>query len=146
MTLGRICCREVDTAQPDEPVTVAAQRMGSRGSGTLVVVGDDRVPVGILTDRDVTVRVVGARRDPSATRVGDVMTDCLHTAFEAMPIEEALSLMRAQTVRRLVVVDRSGALVGIASLDDVLALIAEELREVGRLLEQEDPRRGAVLV
>jgi CBS domain-containing protein len=143
MTIGRICIREVDTADPEELVRAAAQRMGTRGVGTLLVLDSDKRPIGILTDRDLTIRVLGAGRDPGVTSVADVMSDCVHTAFEEMPIEEALRLMRAEAVRRLVVVRKSGALVGIVSLDDVLALLAEEFREVGRLLEKEDPKQVA---
>ena len=76
-------------------------------------------------------------------RVDEIMTANVQTVFEEMPIEEALSLMRSQTVRRLIVVARDGALVGIVSLDDVLALLAEEFRDVGKLLERESPRVAA---
>ena len=143
MTIGRICCREVDTATPDEPVRAAAQRMGARAVGTLVVLGDGDQPVGMITDRDIAVRVVGTGADPLSTLVSEVMTELVHTAFEEMPIEEALALMRKESVRRLVVVRRNGKLAGILSLDDVLALLAEEFREVGRLLEKEGPRQVA---
>ena len=144
MTIGRICCREVDTADPQEPVRAAAQRMGARAVGTLVVLDPDDRPAGILTDRDLAVRVVGAGRDPNTTRVGDVMTASVHTAFEEKPIEDALALMRLEAVRRLVVVRRDGTLVGILSLDDVLTLLAEEFRDVGRLLRKEAPRTAAL--
>jgi CBS domain-containing protein len=143
MTIGRICSREVDTADPEEPVLAAAQRMAARGVGTLVVLDADKRPLGILTDRDLALRVVGVGRDARTTTVSEVMSADVHTAFEALPIEEALRLMRTQSVRRLVVVRRDGALVGLVSLDDVLALLAEELREIGGLLEQEDPRHAA---
>lgn len=143
MTIGRICCREVDVADPEETIRIAAQRMGTRGVGTLVVLDPDEHPIGILTDRDLAVRAVGAGRTPDTTRVHEVMTASVQTAFERMPIEDALALMRSQSVRRLVVVRGDGRLAGIVSLDDVLALLAEEFREVGLLLEKEDPRNVA---
>ena len=143
MTIGRICSRDVDTAGPDETVRAAAQRMAARAVGTLVVLDDDRRPIGILTDRDLAVRVVGDGRDPYTTAVAAVMTGAVQTAFGEMPIEDALSRMRAHAVRRLVVVREDGVLIGILSLDDVLALIAEEFRQVGSLLERESPRRTA---
>jgi CBS domain-containing protein len=140
MTIGRICCREVDTAERTESVKTAAQRMDSRSVGTLVVLGQDERPIGIVTDRDLALRVVGFARDPLDTFVGDVMTTNVHTAFEEMPIEIALTLMRSQSVRRLLVVRKTGELVGIVTLDDVLELLAEELGEVGRLIRRESPR------
>lgn len=142
MTIGSICCREVDTSVPHESVRVAAQRMSARDVGTLVVTdAQDRV-AGILTDRDVALRVVGDLRDPEVTRVSDVMTGVVHTGFEDMPIEAALSLMRAEAVRRLVIVRRDGTLLGIVSLDDILVHLARELGEVSRLIGKKDPRRA----
>lgn len=140
MTIGRICCREVDTASPSESARVAGQRMGARGVGTLVVVDQQRRPIGVLSDRDLAVRVVGEGRDAGRLPLSEIMTRDVHTVFEAMPIERALTLMRTQAVRRLVVVDADGVLVGIVSLDDVLGLIATEFREIGQLLQREDPR------
>lgn len=139
MSVGRICSREVDTAEPDESVRVCAQRMGTRDVGTLVVLDESRKPLGILTDRDVVVRVVGPGMDPETTRVRQVMSKQLHTCFEDAPIEDALRRMRAQSVRRLLVVERGGPLVGILALDDVLELLAEELTEVGRLIRRQSP-------
>ena len=142
MTIGKVCNREVDTAAPHESIRAAAQRMIARGVGTLVVTDAQDRAVGILTDRDVTVRVVAALRDPETTRVSEVMTDIVHTGFEDLPIGAALTLMRAEAVRRLVVVGRDGAVIGIVSLDDILVDLARELSEVGRLIGKGDPRRA----
>lgn len=140
MTIGRICQRNVDTARIDESVKAAAQRMGSRVVGTLVVLDDDHVPIGILTDRDLAVRVVGQGRDPNETLVGEVMTERVQTAFEGLPVAEALALMRTHSIRRLPVVGSGGRLLGLVSLDDVLGLLAEELHDLERLLAREGPR------
>jgi len=145
MTIGRICCREVDTAAPDESARAAAQRMGVRAVGTLVVLDAEQRPVGILTDRDLAVRVVGRGRNADTTSVAEVMSELVHTAFEEKPIEDALALMRAQAVRRLVVVRHDGTLAGILGLDDVLTLLAEEFRDIGRLLESESPKQAAAV-
>jgi CBS domain-containing protein len=100
MTIGSICRREVDTAAPHETVRAAARRMIARGVGTLVVTDAQERVAGILTDRDVTVRVVAAMRDPESTAVSAVMTDTVHTCFEDMPVGTALALMRTEAVRR----------------------------------------------
>ena len=139
MTIGRFCCRQVDTAALDETVQAAAQRMGNRGVGTLVVTDASNRPAGILTDRDIVVRAVGARRDPASMSVGDTMTSDVHTAFEDMATEDALKLMRTESVRRLVVVRHDGSLVGIVSLDDILIRLSDEMREVGDLVRTEAP-------
>src|SRR5579872_3008239 len=105
MSVGRICVREVDIAESDESVQAAAQRMHARKVGTLVVVDPARAPIGIVTDRDLAVRIVGEARDSGQTTVGEVMTRLPRTIHEDTPIEEALRAMRVGTFRRLPVVD-----------------------------------------
>ena len=74
MSVERICQRDVDTARPEESVLQIAERMHQRTVGALVVVDKANVPVGIVTDRDLTLRVIAGQRDPSTTTIGDVMT------------------------------------------------------------------------
>ncbi len=75
MSVGRICLREVDLAEPGENVLDAARRMRERRVGTLVILDDAGKPVGLVTDRDLALRVVAAGGDPRATLVGEVMTE-----------------------------------------------------------------------
>lgn len=140
MSVGRLCIREVDLADPDEAVQRAARRMLDRNVGCLVVLGSAGEPLGILTDRDVALRVVAEGRDGGATKVAEVMTPAPDAIHEDLPLEMALSHMRAGPFRRLPVVDNDGKLIGLISLDDILDLLAEEFREVGCLLRQEGPR------
>jgi CBS domain-containing protein len=140
MSVARICVREIDLADATESVLEAARRMEERRVGTLVIVDDAGKPAGLLTDRDLALRVVAVGRDPRATPVGEVMTAQPKTVSEGTPIESALSLMRSGSFRRLPVVNDDGKLVGIVSLDDVLGLLAEEFELIGRLLERAAPR------
>lgn len=139
MTVGRICSREVDLVEPDETVHAAAQRMLQRNVGTLVVVDEARRPVGIVTDRDLTLRVLAKGLD-DATLVDEVMTPLPQTIRLDAPIARALAAMRAANVRRLPVVDPEDSLIGILSLDDVLLATIEELVAVGGIIEGEGPR------
>lgn len=140
MSVGRICVRSVDTAGIAETALVAARRMHDRKVGTLVVLDNAGEPLGVITDRDLTVRVLAEGLDAGQTSVGDVMTSRPETIREDAAIEDALRAMRAGKCRRLPVVDRANKLVGLVSLDDILALLTEEFREIGSLLEQESPR------
>lgn len=74
MSVGKICTREVDLAEADESVQAAAQRMHARNVGTLVVLDSDNKPLGMVTDRDLSVRVLGNSLNPFQTTVGKVMT------------------------------------------------------------------------
>ena len=139
MSVGRICTRYVDLADPEETVQAAARRMLERKVGTLVILSKAKEPVGLLTDRDLVLRVLAQGKDPRQTYVGEVMTQEPKTVTEGTPIEQALALMRSGAFRRLPVVGGDGTLVGLVSLDDILSLLAEELREVGTLVEREMP-------
>jgi CBS domain-containing protein len=136
MSVGRLCTRSVSVATPDETVAVAARRMAEHDVGTLVVVDDEERPMGMLTDRDVVLRVMAKGRDPFATRIGDVMSEPPVCADESTPIEDGLARMGGAVTRRLVVTGADGRLVGILSLDDVLDLLVEEAQAIGRLLRR----------
>ena len=140
MSVGRICVREVDLAKPDEAVQVAAQRMNSRNVGSLLVLDEQSRPVGILTDRDLAIRVVGKGLNSLDTTVREVMSKVAGLgAQEDTPIETVLSRYAHGPYRRLPVVDHLGKLVGLVSLDDILDLLSEEFGEIGRLVRHESP-------
>jgi CBS domain-containing protein len=143
MSVGKICQREVDFADPEESVFVAAQRMRDHTVGALIVLSDRRQPIGILTDRDIALRVVAGGRDPHSTTVEDVMTREPKTVAEQTAIEIAVAQMRAGIFRRLPVVDEGGELVGIVTLDDILMLLCEEFNSIGGLLAHETPAAAA---
>lgn len=144
MTIGQICEREVDLANPFEHIVEGARRMREKGVGTLVVLDEGKRPVGILTDRDVAMRVVAEGRMLAEVSVGDVMTAHPRTVSEETPVEDALAIMRELGVRRMLVTGGSGELVGIVSLDDVLALILEEFRSIHGIIAK-SARKGALV-
>lgn len=140
MTIGKICTRETYLAKPYESLLAAAERMQARNVGTLIVLDDERRPVGVLTDRDLVVRGMAAGRDLRGTNVSQVMTRNPRTVTESTPIESVLQSMRSLGVRRMPVVDDERRLVGLISVDDVLELLAEELASLGRILGWSRPR------
>lgn len=145
MSAVRYCNPEVDVISPDESVQQAAGRMHARKVGTLVVVDRERVPVGIITDRDICVRVV-ADGKAAATPIGEVMTPCPETVREQTSLEDVLRRMRAGAFRRLPVVNAREQLVGLLSLDDVLRVFAHDFAQIERLMEQESPESLAEIV
>ena len=83
MSVGRICTRSVDLADPGESVQIAASRMNTRNVGTLLVIDEQKHPIGILTDRDLAIRVVGKGLDPESTTVESVMSPTPESVTEA---------------------------------------------------------------
>ena len=145
MTAGRICTREVDLVDQNESVQVAAERMNSRNVGTLIVLDEESHPIGMLTDRDLALRVVGKGRDAIETSVSDIMTRFPCSISEDTSIEAALTKMRSGGFRRLPVVDQEGKLLGVLTLDDILELLCEEFTEIGKLIQKESPASLAQL-
>ena len=143
MTAGETCAQDLDLVSRDDSVWVAAERMHQRAVGTLVVCDGANQPIGILTDRDLVERVLALGRNPNQTVVEDVMTRDPTTVHAEESIETAVSLMRSGPFRRLPVVGDGGELVGMLSLDDVIVLLSEDLRQVSGLLDRQTPRAAA---
>jgi CBS domain-containing protein len=131
---------EVDVAESGESVLNVAVRMRQRGVGCLVVVNTAYEPIGIVTDRDLVVRVLAEGMDAARTRIDDVMTVQPETALDETPLEEALGLMRRGAFRRLPIVSPKGKLKGILTLDDILTKLTKEFTQVDQVLQRESPR------
>ncbi len=112
---------------PDEPVSQAALLMKKEDIGSVLVVDNDRDQrlVGIVTDRDLALKVVGERRDPLETKVEDVMTKKLVTCRADEDVEQAMSAMAQYQLRRIPVVADGMRLVGIISQADVATRVGE---------------------
>lgn len=120
----------------DETVQGAALLMRKHHVGDVVVVEQGsgmRVPVGIITDRDIVVSVIALGLDPASLLVSDIMSDELLTANEDDDVNETIDRMRYRGIRRVPVVNAAGQLAGIVSVDDVLEFLAEEMGELSRI-------------
>lgn len=124
--------------RPGDTVRKIVEEMSFYAVGCVVVTDEQQRPVGIVTDRDLLSRVICARRDPEKTLAEDVMTTDLVFGSTEEPIERLLEKMRSAGVRRLPIV-REDRVVGLVSIDDIVAEIARELGDVRAGL------RGAVL-
>lgn len=143
MAIGEICNREVAFAERETTINAAAKLMRHYHVGSLVVVDDlsgKRVPVGIVTDRDLVVEVEAMDLDPKVITVGDIMTNELITVPESQGVLETMEVMRFKGVRRLPVVDSEGRLAGIVTIDDLLEVLAEELTDLTRIISKEQAR------
>jgi signal-transduction protein with cAMP-binding, CBS, and nucleotidyltransferase domain len=136
MHIGDICTRSVVTCAPQISVLALAQLMRDQHVTDVIVVEEResrRMPVGIVTFRDMVVRVVANRAEPESTAASEVMSRSVETALESEFIYDAIWHMRSKRVRKLAVVDAHNALVGVLTVDDVTQFLAGELIEVARI-------------
>ena len=136
MRIGDICTIQTIHCTRDETVQGAALLMRKYHVGDLVVVDQaehERLPVGIITDRDIVVSVIALGLDPASLLVGDLMSDELLTSSEDDDVYETIERMRFRGIRRAPVVNRAGGLAGIVSVDDLLEFLAEEMGELSRI-------------
>ena len=125
MLVQEVMTRGAECTRPDATLQAAAQRMSALNVGSLPVCEDDRL-VGMITDRDITVRSVSAGHDPQADRVLDAMTPGIAYCFEDQNVEEAAQLMKEKQIRRLPVLNRQKRLVGIVALGDLAVQTGDE--------------------
>ena len=116
--------------------------MLQRNVGSLIIVDESGIPLGIVTDRDLTVRVL-ALGLPNETPVAEVMTENPRCVEESHVIEAALNTMLRTPCRRLPVVDVDGILIGVLTLDDIHEYHAEEGTMMGGVLRRERPEQIA---
>jgi CBS domain-containing protein len=141
MPLKDLCKLPLITLSPEAKITEAAKLMQESKVGSVIITQDEK-PVGILTDRDIVVRVIAPRKDPSTTPISEVMTRNVVVANESSGTWDVIQLMKHHGVRRFPVVSGSGKLTGIIALDDLIELLGEELSALGRAIwSQEEPMR-----
>jgi CBS domain-containing protein len=131
MSLSDCIRNDVVTASPEDSVEDIAQLMDRRNVGSVIITRNER-PVGIVTDRDLVIRVTARDKDPKFTSISDIMTRDPLVIREEDSISDVMSCVREMKVRRLPVVDENECLVGIVSLDDVVSELVEEMNAVIR--------------
>jgi CBS domain-containing protein len=129
-----VMSRDVEVIDPDASVAEAARRMRDLDVGSLPVRDGDRL-LGVITDRDVTIRVTAEGQDPNETKVRQAMSAEVAWIFEDETAHAAAAMMRQRQIRRLPVLDRNDRLVGIVALGD-LALELGDDELAGDTLEQ----------
>jgi signal-transduction protein with cAMP-binding, CBS, and nucleotidyltransferase domain len=136
LAAGEICNRAVTITYPSMAINEAARLMRERRVGCLISVEElsarQSVVVGVLTDRDIAMGVVAADRDPHGMRVGDVMTKDVVKVREEDSLLDVLAAMRRKGVRRVPVTGPQDVLVGILALDDVMAVLAQQMQAVAQ--------------
>lgn len=138
MTKNPACC----TA--DAGLQEVAQMMVDHDCGCIPVVDDNKskVPVGMITDRDITCRIVAKGKNPLDLTAGDAMTSTVISVTPETSVEECCNLMESSQIRRVAVVDESGACCGIVAQADI-ALTAQP-EDVAEVVEEVSKAAGTV--
>lgn len=118
MRVKDVMTKQAEVLSPDETVWGAAQEMRNMDLGMLPVCQNGRL-IGIVTDRDITVRAVAEGKDISQTRVSEVMTTGVQWCLEDEDVDKVAAKMEARGISRLPVINREKKLVGVLSIGDL---------------------------
>ena len=131
-TISDVMTRDVQSVSPQETIRRAAEMMDQLNVGSLPVCDGEKL-IGIVTDRDITVRATAAGRAPDEARVQDVMTDQIRWCFDDQSVDEVMQQMGDTQIRRIPVIDHNTRqLIGIVSLGD---MATKHSAQVDRTLE-----------
>lgn len=142
MPISDLCTERAVTVGEDASLQAVANLMKDHHIGSVVVTGDDGAgrPVGIITDRDIVIRGIADKLNLERTKARELMSSDLVTVEREQGLYETLRVMKQRGVRRVLVVDRQGALCGIASADDLVQMLGEEMSAIGELFQMQAVR------
>ena len=138
MSLHKFCQRLVVTVTQERSIMEACRLLEENNVGCMVVEDNGRI-CGILTDRDVALKVTGESKDPQKTKVGEIMTRNPVRISIDKGLQELTSLMHSSHVRRVPIVNGLDKVLGIVTLDDLIAVISDEMFEIGRTVAEGFP-------
>ena len=141
MKVNEVMTNQVRVVGPDHRIREAARLMDELNVGVLSVCDGERL-LGIITDRDITVRATAVGKDPDKVRVREIMTEDVRWCFEDEAVEDVAQMMGDVQIRRIPVVDRNKRLVGIVALGDLATDRARGADEaLRRISEPSEPDR-----
>jgi CBS domain-containing protein len=134
--IGSLIRRSVESIAPGASCLEAARRMRDMGVGSLVV-AERRRPLGMLTDRDLVIRLVARGLAPDQVMVGEIMSERPIFVSQTRDVATVLEVMRDEGVRRVPVVDDAHELVGVVALDDLILVVSSELGSIADAIRKE---------
>ena len=142
MSLHSYCRKPVIRISPEASIIEACELMEQNNIGCLIVERERKL-CGILTDRDIALRVTGAKRDADSTKVKDVMSpDPIRVSVDK-DLHHLTALMHAYHVRRVPIVNGFDTTLGIVTLDDLIAQLGSNISEIGKTISEEFPEVNA---
>jgi CBS domain-containing protein len=135
MSLQNFCVKPLVKISPDRNIVEACRLMEANSVGCIIAEDAGKLR-GILTDRDIALKVAGAQKDPQTTTVKEIMTPDPVRISVNKDLRHLTSLMHAFHVRRIPVVDGYDTTLGIVTLDDLIALLGDEMSEIGKAISE----------
>lgn len=135
MSLREFCQKRVVTISPERSIAEACWVMKDKNIGCLVVENHGKL-CGILTDRDIALKVTGEDKEALTTMVEEVMTRDPVRISVTRNVQDLVSLMHAQHVRRVPIVDGLDTVLGMVTMDDLIALLGDEMSGVGKTVSE----------
>lgn len=136
MSIENLIHRDVHTIHSDQSCVEGAALMDKENVGCLVVTTEEDIPIGIITDRDLTLRILAAQGDPDQP-IENVMTSDPIFLSESASLDEVISNMRDLRFRRMIVVDDDKRLCGIVTLDDLVMYMGDTLAHLAEAIRNE---------
>jgi CBS domain-containing protein len=138
MAIGDYARRELSSIDASASIEAAAAQMAEQSVGCLLVNEKGRF-AGIVTDRDVALRSIRERLDPKTAAIGTITERDSIVIHEGRPVRVAVALMRKHGIRRLLIGNKKGEIVGLVAWDDLVGLIARELSEIAGTIAAQSP-------
>ena len=135
MSLRTFCRHRVVTISPERSAAEACWLMKEKNVGCLIVENHGKL-CGIITDRDIALKVTGEERDPLTTMVQEIMSGDPARISVDKDLPELVSLMHSRHVRRVPIVDETELTLGIVTLDDLIALFGYEMSALGKAVSE----------
>lgn len=137
MSLSHLMTKEITSLPETATALDAAKYMTDMNVGSVIITDEKEMPVGIITDRDISTKVVATEKDPKTVKLKDIMCSPVVTINIGKDIIDATRLMGEYWVRRLPVVNDEGKVVGVLSMDDVLIFLSQEIQNIANALKRE---------
>jgi len=131
MSLQKFCEHPVVTVSLEQNIVEACRLMREKNVGCLVAVEGEKLR-GILTDRDIALKVTAEKKDPQQTKVRDIMTVNPTRIVVSKTLHDLTALMHTHHVRRVPIMDGADKVLGMVTLDDLLILLGQELADIGQ--------------
>jgi CBS domain-containing protein len=140
MAIESVCNKNIISLSKDASVWEAAKKMADQNVGCIVIVeasGNAKKPVGLITDRDLAIKVLAENKTAGDTKVSEIMNTDLCLLSASSGINEAIQNLEQKGVRRAPVLDQEQNLCGVVSLDDLLVMLATEFDHLSALIQKQ---------